>query len=301
MFQRILVPLDESKMAEQIVPYARLIRQATGASIELLRVIEPSSHITGDLDYNAYLDRVAGALEQESRRYLEELAEVLRASGTPVAWTVRQGDPTTAIREEAERHPNTLVALCTHGRSGHSRWWLGSTADKICHATTNPLLMLRGSDGENASAEAHISRCLVPLDGSTLAEQILPHVADLAQKMRLPVTLIRVVPEVDSHYWELFPEDHDPNREGKAQEYLEAIRRGLADQGLNDVSLRIDSGHPANLLADLAQEDSQTLIALMTHGLGSTEAFRWTLGSVAQRVLGHARGPVLLARGQEAA
>jgi nucleotide-binding universal stress UspA family protein len=296
MYQRILVPLDESKSAERVIPYARLLHRSFGAPIELLRVIEAPSVVTGDPAYNAYLDRVTEALEHESKRYLEEMAEGLRASGTPVTWSVLRGDPPTTIKSEAERRPNTLVAMCTHGRSGHSRWWLGSTADKVCHATANPLLLLRDAEAEGVTAEARITRCVVPLDGSTMAEQILPHAAACCRALRLPLTLVRVVPEVDSHYWELFPDDYSPNLEGQAREYLEGIHRGLAEQGLNDVSLQVLTGHPANLLAELAREDSQTLIALMTHGLGSSEVFRWTLGSVAQRVVGHALGPALLIR-----
>jgi nucleotide-binding universal stress UspA family protein len=236
---------------------------------------------------------------------LGQLAETQRAAGTPVSWTVRQGDPPTLIKEEAEKHPDTLIAMCTHGRSGHSRWWLGSTTDKVSHATTNPLLVIRSSEPEAADQastatlvppEIKPAGCSVLLDGSPLAEGVLPHVATLAQALSLPVELVRVIPEVESHFWELFPDEPDRDREGPARVYLEGLAQTLKEQGVSDVKITLLNGHPASTLGDFARSNPRNLIALMTHGLGSSGIYRWTMGSVAQRVVGNALGPVLMIR-----
>ena len=75
-----------------------------------------------------------------------------------------------------------MIAMSTHGRSGVSRWLLGSITNKVLHATNAPLLVVRGSKGENTTPPSELTPIIVPLDGSTLAEESLSHVTDLARK-----------------------------------------------------------------------------------------------------------------------
>jgi nucleotide-binding universal stress UspA family protein len=299
MYQRILVPLDGSKLAEQVIPYVQLFQENLGSRIELIQVIETASHELENSGYRAYLDRLAATRQADSKNYLQELAERMRESGVAVSWTVRQGDPTTIIKAEAELEPSTLIAMGTHGRSGQTRWWLGSTTDKVIHASTNPLLIIRSREQEIIKPRVRLNNCIVPLDGSALAEQILPHVLSVAKAFSLKVVLVRAIPEIDSHYWELFPEAYDEDRDGQARQYLTGISEDLHQQGVTDTEVRLLHGHPASTLADFVRQTPHNLTAMTTHGLGSSGLYRWTMGTVTQRVIGHSRDPVLVVRASE--
>lgn len=299
MYKRILVPLDGSKLAEQVIPYVHLFQRRLGSRIELLQVIENPPPELQDSGYQAYLDSLASARRADAEKYLGELAETMREGGTPVSWNVRQGDPPSVIRTEAEAEPATLVAMGTHGRSGHTRWWLGSTTDKVIHATSSPLLIVRSREEEVIKPRVRMTDCTVPLDGSSLAEQVLPHVVSLASALSLKVLLVRVIPEVDSHYWELFPEAYQEDREGEATQYIEGVAASLRARGLPEVETRLLHGHPASTLADFVGDLPHNLTAMTTHGLGSSGLYRWTVGTVAQRVVGNSREPVLVVRTRE--
>jgi len=75
-----------------------------------------------------------------------------------------------------------LIAMSTHGRSGGSRWLLGSITNKVLHATNAPFLVVRASEGEDTTPPSELTSIIVRLDGSTLAEESLSHVTDLARK-----------------------------------------------------------------------------------------------------------------------
>jgi nucleotide-binding universal stress UspA family protein len=75
--------------------------------------------------------------------------------------------------------------MATHGRSGMQRWLLGSVADKVLHRSTNDVLVIRATDQGKTDGEASLKKVIVPLDGSPLAEKVLPHVVDLATKVQI--------------------------------------------------------------------------------------------------------------------
>lgn len=299
MYDRILVPIDGSKAAEQVIPYAQLLRQKLGAGIDLVQVIEEPAPVPSNPDYNSYLEHVAVTLRTEAGTYLQELVESLRSSGTAASWDVQTGDPATVIADLADSQPATLIAMCSHGRSGQARWWLGSTTDKVVHAANSPVLVVRPHPEHTQSPHVSLTECTVPLDGSDRAEQVLTHVVAWAKAFPLRVTLTRVLAEPDSHMLELFPALHTEDREGPARQYLESVKRKLAEQGVTNVQVTLHHGHPATVLVDLAQHAEGNLMIMGTQGLGSSGIYRWTLGSVSQRVIGNSQSPVLVVRTTE--
>ncbi|MBW2618157.1 MAG: universal stress protein [Deltaproteobacteria bacterium] len=132
-------------------------------------------------------------------------------------------------------------------------------------------------------------KILVPLDGSPVAEQILPEVKELAKLtgaeiQLLRVTLVHVLPGAD-------PTDKEVIAVREAEKYLEEIQAGLEKEGLN-ASVHVRYGHDAGEILDHSQKVD--LVAMCTHG--RTGLGRWTLGSVAERVVRHSGKPVLLVR-----
>jgi nucleotide-binding universal stress UspA family protein len=132
MYTRILVPLDGSQLAEQVLPYVKLLAKGIKCHTELLRVIEYSPAPTHPRQVTANL--TAGA-----QMYLKKTVASLKGGGLTASSLVHHGDPAPDIVAEAESEPGTLIAMATHGRPGLARWMLGSVTDKVLHAATNPL------------------------------------------------------------------------------------------------------------------------------------------------------------------
>ncbi|MGH7810474.1 MAG: universal stress protein, partial [Candidatus Binatia bacterium] len=95
------------------------------------------------------------------------------------------------IIETAGADKDTLITMATHGRSGLNRFLLGSVAEKVLRATQNPLLLVRAREGAKSDGEIAMKSVIVPLDGSALAERVLPASAELATKLDLDVILFR--------------------------------------------------------------------------------------------------------------
>jgi nucleotide-binding universal stress UspA family protein len=180
---------------------------------------------------------------------------------------------------------------------------LGSVTDQVLRAATNPLLVVRANEQETALIEAKLENVIVPLDESPLAEQVLPHAVYLARTMGLRVILLRATPDAGDYYryMEYAPgnfEDFAQFIDGQAMDYLKREAQKLRSEGLTLVEERLRHGHPAAAIADLAQETPHSLVAMTTHGRSGVG--RWLLGSVADRVVRHCAGPVLMVRPVEA-
>ena len=141
MYQKILIPLDESKESECVLDHVRVI--AKGCSVPkvvLLRVVEPfppaASNYLGD-------DKVV-AVQQEARRsaveYLSYVSASFQNSCGGVEQVVLDGDPAEVILDYAKTHGIDLIAMTTHGRSGLARWTMGSVTERIIRHATIPVL-----------------------------------------------------------------------------------------------------------------------------------------------------------------
>jgi nucleotide-binding universal stress UspA family protein len=304
MYERILVPLDGSPLAEQVLPYVRLLAQKLGAPVDLVRVFDRVPPGMADPQHHLYLDQVALSLRNEAEDYLNGVAADLQKDGITASVSVHEGDHAShvasSIVAEAEKEPGTLLAMCTHGRSGLGRWVMGSISDKVMHATTEPLLLVRARKEDEFSPQVSLQTLIVPLDGSDLAEEIVPHAVSLARALALKVLLVAVTPPV---YASLMAEGAAygaPTPELPAEpdaatiEYLARVAEGLRGEGIASVEEKPLYGPPAEVILDMALSTPDSLVAMTTHGRSGLG--RWLLGSVAERVVRYSGGPVLLHR-----
>lgn len=146
---------------------------------------------------------------------------------------------------------------------------------------------------------------LVPLDGSALAEGILPHAALLARATDSALTLLRVIPQsvIDTLAGPTFaqaaPDAEWPIEPEASNEYLTMVVNRLAPHGVH-VTARLAEGDPAQvIIQQAAQAPGAAMIAMATHGLSGPR--RWVFGSVAEQVLHGATTPLLLVRPREGA
>ncbi len=299
MYTRILVPLDGSKLAEQVLPYVRVLAPALQSQVHLVRVVEAPINEVAIATRPKYYEGVLKAETHRSGDYLAEIAESFREDDLSVSSAVVEGRPVACIAAEAEQESGTIIAMSSHGRSGFTRWLLGSVANQVLQAAANPLLIVKTTDRDPPANQVKLEHILVPLDGSDLAEEILPLAGRLARALTLPVTLVRVTPTRDTYYryadspiyaWE----DLIARIDGEAAEYLNHTRQKLIRQGGSSVQERLLHGSPAEAIIDLARKTTGNLVMMTTHGRSGVG--RWVLGSIADRVVRHSGNPVLLVR-----
>ena len=144
MYNRILVPLDGSELAECALQHVRAI--AKGLQVDkvvLLRVLEPGIGTPHNYLSAEHVRQAEDKLEADARGYLNKVAGNLRRDGIPAeAELVLGGEPAAKIIESAEEDKATLIIISTHGRSGVSSWFFGSVAERVVRHSPVPVLMV---------------------------------------------------------------------------------------------------------------------------------------------------------------
>ena len=298
MFTNILIPLDGSKTAEKVLPYARFIAEALSISIELLAIIDVAamaSHVASES--GRHLDIVIPEAERRGRLYLEKIASEF--AGLTIKMTMGRGKPAETIIEKAASDTGTLITMATHGRSGIKRWLLGSVAEKVLRGTANALLLVRANEQAELKQKPSVQSITVPLDGSRLAASVLPVVATIAQRMNLEIVLFRAYELPASAYYG--SEDYLPNyerlKDNLKKEVESDLRKEietLKSQGLDKVSFCVTEGSGPDEIITYARKRPDTLLAMCTHGRSGVK--RWVLGSVTEKVVRHSGDPVLVMR-----
>lgn len=296
MYSKLLIPLDGSKTAESVLPFVNILQDTPHIPIELLTVIDISqmtTHIAADKA--RYLDHLIAEAERVSEEYLRGVAVKLK--GFEVGYTVERGKPADVIIAKAVSAA-TLVAMATHGRSGINRWLLGSVAEKVLRGTSSPLFLVRAG-ADDLTAGQSIGSIIVPLDGSAIAESILPAAVEMTRRLSAEIVLFRGYELPASAYYG--SEDYLPNYDelkkqvkAEAQDYLNDQAQALNAKGLSRVKTAVTEGLAADEIIRCAREYPNSLLAMCTHGRSGVQ--RWVLGSVTETVVRHAPGPVLVQR-----
>jgi nucleotide-binding universal stress UspA family protein len=299
MTTQILVPLDGSALAERALSCAAMLAKALPADLVLFRAvsISPDYEILGHTLHNveAHMER----LDAEANDYLGQVAGRLRTAGVAVHTVVRRGPAAEAIVDYAEQMDIQQIVMSTHGYSGISRWRHGSVAERVLQSAGVPVLMICATGGEAMSQEPMTcQRILVPLDGSDRAEQVLPPAVSVARALDAEIVLFRVpIAHVSggsyASDWYVPLEGTFESANHIAEKYLNRVADELRVQGVR-VSTGTQMGGVADAILEYADANKIDLIAMCTHG--RTGLARWTLGSVADRVLRASSLPLLLVR-----
>ena len=301
MYKRVLLPLDGSELAEVALAYARGLSCRLGLEVLLLHVAGKGES-ESQLLHRAYIERVC-------ERFSREMAEVQEKAGgkaVSVKGEVVLGYAAEEILRYADEKEVDLILMATHGRSGIRRWVMGSVADKILRSSAFPILLVRaGMPRDVAYEEWSNPSLLVPLDGSELAEMVLPHVEALAStqdgcaaqviivRVCEPLVLPPVTAPETAVNWGNAAEDYMLKSKKSAEKYLARVQRGLTDAGFN-ASVEVLEGDPAIGIIEYATTNKVNLIVMATHGRSGLG--RWAYGSVAQKILHGASSPILLVR-----
>jgi len=300
MFQKILIPLDGSPLAEAALPYVMPIAKAYGSQVVLANVVAPPSvEFEGDFTgiQHPYLDQLTEEAKIWAAGYLQKVADRLaQAQVSVLRQDVLVGSPAALLISQIKRHAVDLVAIATHGRSGLGRVLLGSVADNLLHSTDVPLLVVRPPEIE-VEGEIKLSSIIVPLDGSPLAESVLSYVKDMAKALSLTVTLVRAIPTVTAlssgPEYVLLPMDIITEMKEAAILYLDNVAQSLRNEGLS-CTTEVVEGDTASAISEYARKKQNHLVAISSHGRSGIA--RAVMGSIADRLIRTSGDPVLVVR-----
>ena len=142
MYRRILVPVDGSEFSECVLNHVKAI--ALGCSVPevvLLQVIEPiAQHQVYALLGDYQVRDIQNQARASAETYVSQLANNLKNQGVTVRTVVVSGNASQEILDHASKNQIDLVIMSTHGRSGVSRWVLGSVTDRVLRHSTVPVL-----------------------------------------------------------------------------------------------------------------------------------------------------------------
>jgi nucleotide-binding universal stress UspA family protein len=297
---RILVPLDGSPLAEQALPCAMALGRGLPAELVLFRAVSIPPDAREILDKaGAKSDALLDQFEAEANKYLSGIGSSLREAGLSVRHIVQRGRAAETIVDYADQMDIHQIVMATHGYTGTKHWTHGSVAERVLQTASVPLWLVRAQEkaAKDSRQPTLCQRILVPLDGSQTAEQVLPTVTTVAQALDAELILFQV-PIVHVYGW-MTGEWFLPVQgvlamaEQDAEAYLSDVAGRLKGQGIR-VTPATGIGSVAECIIQYAEANHIDLIAMCTHG--RTGLARWTLGSVADRVLRAGSTPILLVR-----
>jgi nucleotide-binding universal stress UspA family protein len=288
MYKVIMAPTEGSDSERAAISVAVKLAQRFDADLRLVRV-ETTPLVIETVVRPPVLEITEQTLRDERLarlRKLEALGTELRALGEiRVITALEDGPVAPTLRDYAKTFNVDLIVMSSHARGGVRRITLGSITDYLIRHTNIPVLIVKPpSSFLSATRAESVSRIVVPLDGSALAEQILPEVSALALRLNATVSLLQVLtPETYSQKQIMQPGlpwwDTDM---AIANEYLTGAAAQLTEEGLAVSKDVILSEDVATAILDYVARVRADLIAVATSGSGGMG--RFVFGTVADQI-----------------
>jgi nucleotide-binding universal stress UspA family protein len=191
MFNRILIPLDGSPLAERAIPDAVQFARIFGSSIMLLHVLDPTSYDENPksidplrwqirkAEADVYMKGITSRIRENLTEDLVDANDVQSGSGEEkkvrVEYSIREGKTSENIVNFAHTEAIDLLVMSTHGSGGLSRWNMSSVTQKVINLIYLPVLIVRAYNQPEAEvARPRYRRILLPIDTSRRAECALP-------------------------------------------------------------------------------------------------------------------------------
>lgn len=286
----VIVPLDGSELSQHAIHLAATLAAARRGSITLIHVV----------DEPAFSDLPPAMTAEDRANATQYLASVGAAidGRVPVETRILSGDPTEELLRYADRTPEAMIAMSTHGRGGVGRVMFGSVADKVVRGSKVPVALVRD---EHDTSQKQLRTILVPLDGSPLSETALPYAVELAEGTGATLALVRVIDPIwQSAFVVEVPEsaflsqdqvdEIEEQAHADARADLDTLATQLRAKGLR-VVWEVRTGRPDDEIARVVETTGADLILMSTHGRGGIR--RWAFGSITNELLHRGNTPIL--------
>jgi len=284
MFNRILVPLDGSKLAECILPHLVTVARLGEPEVQLLSVLEPAVAAT----QKQVTDPVAWQIRKaETESYLAGLAGRLQDVRLRVSANISEGKSADRIIEAAYNWNADLIIMSSHGQSGISPWSVSSVAQQVIMRAHRSLMIVRAYQPQSPDlAELRYQKIFVPLDGSQRAEMSLSLAEALVYSHESTLLLAHIIEQPK------LPRRTHPSQEDlqlaeqlternqqEAHIYMEDLKARLIAGGCANVESILEvSPTVARSLHRIADENDIDLTILSAHGYSGDT--RWPFGNV---------------------
>jgi nucleotide-binding universal stress UspA family protein len=283
----ILVPLDGSAIGEDALPTAAMLARGMGARLHLVHVHEGILLLySSDLAIGAVPTLNTPVDEQcrsDETAYLNQTAERLIADGHTVTTALLSGPVDDALAKAALAEQVTMIVMSTHARGGAARTFMGNLGDALVRHTSIPLLLVHVQPSAVPDPAPPFRHMLIALDGSPLAEQVLPIAQRIGSALGLEYTLLHIT------------SPHSSGAELSAiQQYLNGVAARLDAPADHVHTMMMAYRTPAEAIEIYAQNHGVDLVVMSTHGRGGLS--RMVFGSVADSVIQATRFPVLVYR-----
>ncbi len=312
MYQKMLVPLDGSELAEVVFTYAKELVGRLDINIVLLHVSTLALREFAPMR-KAYVERAAEILQRQSRQVQRRTGIPPETKPVEVRGELAEGYPAEEILRYAEENAIDFILMATHGYSGFKRWTLGSVADKVLRVSKVPVWLVRAGIPEQTPYDRWPkTTIIVPLDGSKLAESVLPHVEALGKQRGtevVDVVLLRICepPPIPTYFepglieppmnWGDHVQQELARERQAAIRYLARVEKQLKDAGVRVRSeVLVGTGKAAEQIIDYANKNPFNLIVMATHGRSGLG--RLVYGSVAANILHGVSSPIFLVKPQ---
>ena len=291
-YQRIVVPLDGSELAERAIAPAVTLAKAMTAEVILLNIVTPLP---------SKIDPFGRALSREietAKQYLESVCSqfLLASVGGKIA-TIVSTEIAQSIISYGEQNKVDLIVMSSQGRSGISRWVFGSVTEEVLRgAPCNTMIICAQVDIESFACK----RILVPLDGSSLAERALEPAIAIAESLQAELILLHVIASPSERGETV----HSPQSyelkvladKAVADSYLREVWSGMSNDWV-PIKFVTSVGRPPEAIVDYARKHDVDLIVMSSQGRSAISP--WVHGSVAEKVLRSAKCATLVIREQE--
>jgi nucleotide-binding universal stress UspA family protein len=294
MFERILVPLDGSSLAEGVLPYLIAISGNYHPEINLLRVLDPFSAATRPRSVDPINWQIRKA---EAEAYLKEIALQLSIEGVECNIHVSEGKAADTAIDFIREHNIDLIVISSHGQSGLSGWSISSVVQKIILRARTSFLLVRAHQAARiADGQVQFTRILLPLDGSQRAESAL-HIGSMLAKQNDAVLLLAHVlqpPELphrtplSTNDLRLIEKVVERNRV-EIMHYLEEMETRVDCQV---ASRFLISESVAVSLQKIIEQENIDLVILTAHGHSGED--RWPYGSTVVNLISYGSVPLLV-------
>lgn len=283
MYDRILLPIDESAVESSLLYHAAELATWDDAEVELLYVADTTRDsltiAEGDL-----IDVLVG----EGEKIIEKGADVLDSLGVDYTTSVQQGTPAQTIIDYAEHEGHDLIAMPTHSHTGLSRYLLGSVTGKVVRLAPIPVLT---APIEADGFEFPYEGLLVPTDGSDMALRGARQGLDFAAELGASVHVLTVA--VDSpiaNASDVLDSEAEATQTA-ADVAIDAVVAAAKSRSIDDITTHIATGTPAEEILTYVEEADLDAVVMGSTGRHGID--RVLLGSVAEKTVRGADTPVI--------
>ena len=285
--EKLLLPTDCSEFSEGAIREAVNLAKTCSSKLFIISVIETNP------EYESIAPQLIEKAEKETRQHLESVKNRAAKEGVDCEIIARQGeDPYKYIVDEAAKHQVSMIIMGRRGRKGLKRLMMGSvTAKVIGHSPCNVLVVPR-------AARLEFRKILIATDGSKYSNAAASEAVAIAKRCGANLIAASVVPYetisplgiVHSEMqWELVTEESRKAAESNIKNVKEIAEK--EDVKIEELILE---GRPYEAIINAAKEKRVDLIVVGSHG--RTGLDRLLMGSVTERVIGHADCAVLVVK-----